>query len=205
MRPSLRIVATASGGGRTVANLLDRIERGSLDAEIRVVVTDRPCSAEERLRARGLTVERVAGASGMTPQEYASLFWARVEPLAPDLVCHCGFLRLLWIPPAWENRVLNIHPGLLPRFGGKGMYGDRVHRAVLESGVAESGCTVHIANNEYDRGPILVQRRVPVLPGDSVESLAARVFEAECEAYPEAIRLFAEGRLRVRDGKVSIR
>ncbi len=204
MARSLRIVATASGGGRTVGNLLDRIAAGALAAEIVGVVTDRRCAAEERLAARGVAVERVAATPGMDPADYAARFWARVAPLRPDLVCHCGFLRLLLIPPEWENRVLNIHPGLLPRFGGKGMYGDRVHRAVLDAGVAESGCTVHIANNEYDKGPILVQRRVPVLPGDTVESLAARVFEAECEAYPEAIRLFAGGRVRAGNGKVSL-
>jgi len=111
---------------------------------------------------------------------------------------------MLRIPPAWEGRVMNIHPGLLPDFGGQGMYGDRVHRAVLEAGVPESGCTVHFADNVYDHGPILVQRRVPVLEGDTPDRLAARVFEAECEAYPEAIALFAEGRIRSQDGEVSI-
>jgi phosphoribosylglycinamide formyltransferase-1 len=100
---------------------------------------------------------------------------------------------------------MNIHPGLLPKYGGKGMYGDRVHKAVLAAGEKESGCTVHVSDNEYDTGPKILERRVPVLVGDTVESLAARVFEAECEAYPEAIRLFAEGRLRMESGKVVIR
>jgi folate-dependent phosphoribosylglycinamide formyltransferase PurN len=100
---------------------------------------------------------------------------------------------------------MNIHPGLLPRYGGKGLYGDRVHTAVLAAGEKESGCTVHFADNEYDHGPKILERRVPVLPTDTAESLAARVFEAECEAYPEAIRLFAEGRLRIENGKAVIR
>ena len=99
---------------------------------------------------------------------------------------------------------MNIHPGLLPRFGGRGMWGDRVHRAVLEAGETQSGCTVHFADNEYDKGPVILRRTVPVLPGDTVDTLAARVFEQECVAYPEAIRLFAEGRLRIEKDRVSV-
>jgi folate-dependent phosphoribosylglycinamide formyltransferase PurN len=111
-----------------------------------------------------------------------------------------GFLQLLRIPDDFAGRVLNIHPALLPAFGGQGMYGRRVHKAVLAAGVKESGCTVHVADNEYDHGPIVLQRTVEVRPDDTPEALADRVFAAECEAYPEAIRLFAEGKLRL-DGR----
>lgn len=106
-----------------------------------------------------------------------------------ELVLLAGWLKLLRpIPPDYRGRVLNIHPSLIPAFCGKGFYGDRVHRAVLEAGVEETGCTVHFVDDEYDHGPVILQRRVPVLPGDDTQRLAARVFAAECEAYPEAVR-----------------
>jgi phosphoribosylglycinamide formyltransferase-1 len=108
-----------------------------------------------------------------------------------------GWLHLLPIPNDFRYRVLNIHPALLPSFGGKGMYGHHVHEAVLAYGAKVSGCTVHYADDTYDTGPILVQKCVPVLEGDTPTSLAARVFEAECEAYPEAIELIAEGRVTI--------
>src|SRR4029453_6931345 len=113
------------------------------------------------------------------------------------LVCMAGFLQLLPIPDDYYHRVLNIHPALLPAFGGKGMYGRRVHEAVLAAGVKVTGCTVHFADDSYDTGPILVQRCVPVKEGDDADALAARVFEAECEAYPEAIRLIASDRVTI--------
>lgn len=201
----LDVAVTFSGGGRTVLNMLEKIEAGELDARIVLAVTDRECKGIERIEAGNVAVERIPWTKGTTVDEYASRVWPRIEAAGAQLVCFCGFLRLLWIPDAWENRVMNIHPALLPKFGGKGMWGDHVHRAVLEAGEAESGCTVHFANNEYDKGPIIVQKRVPVLPDDTADSLAARVFVAECEAYPEAVRLFGEGRVDVESGKVTIR
>ena len=108
-----------------------------------------------------------------------------------DLVCMAGFTALWRIGPEFQGRVLNIHPALLPKFGGKGFYGDRVHQAVLAAGETESGCTVHLCDNQYDHGPVIVRRRVPVLPDDTVESLAARVFEQELIAYPQAVRRYA--------------
>jgi folate-dependent phosphoribosylglycinamide formyltransferase PurN len=127
-----------------------------------------------------------------------------VRQFDPQLVCLAGWLHLLPIPPDFHQRVLNIHPALLPAFGGKGMYGHHVHEAVLSYGAKVSGCTVHFADNTYDTGPILVQRCVPVLDGDTPDALAARVFAAECEAYPEAIRLMAEGRVKVEGRRVIV-
>ena len=121
-----------------------------------------------------------------------------------DLVILAGFLSLYQPPPALVGRVMNIHPALLPAFGGRGLYGDRVHRAVLESGVKLSGCTVHFADACYDHGPIILQAAVPVYDDDTVESLAARVFTAECELYPQAIQLYAEDRLRIVGRRVCI-
>jgi phosphoribosylglycinamide formyltransferase-1 len=104
-----------------------------------------------------------------------------------------GFLKHVLIPPDFENRVLNIHPALLPAFGGNGMYGLRVHEAVLAAGSKVSGCTVHFVDNVYDHGPVLLRREVTVMADDTPESLQARVFAAECEAYPAALRLLADG------------
>ena len=109
------------------------------------------------------------------------------------------------IPPEFAGRVMNIHPALIPAFCGKGYYGHHVHEAVLAAGVKLTGCTVHFADNEYDHGPIIVQKAVPVLDDDTPETLAARVFEMECEAYPEAIELFAAGRLVVEGRRVRIK
>ena len=135
-------------------------------------------------------------------EEFSDRIFAHCREAGVDLVCLAGFLQLLHIPEDFVNRVLNIHPALIPAFCGKGYHGLAVHRAALEMGVKVSGCTVHFADNEYDRGPIVSQRVVPVLDDDTPESLAARVFAAECEAYPQAIQWFAQGRLRVEGRRV---
>lgn len=199
-----RLVTLASGGGRTILNLQDKIEAGVLDAEIALVITNRDCKAVKRCRARGLPVEIVMWTKGTTPEAWGERVWPMIDAAGAGLVCNCGFLRLLLVPPHREGRIMNIHPALLPKYGGTGMYGDHVHRAVLDAGDAESGCTVHFVTSEYDTGPIILQRRVSVEPGDTVDTLAARVFEQECVAYPDAIRLFFEGRLCIGGGKVSI-
>ena len=114
-----------------------------------------------------------------------------------DLVVIGGFLKLLEIPPDFENRVVNVHPALIPAFCGKGFHGQHVHEAVLAQGARISGCTVHFVDNQYDHGPILLQRTVPVLDDDTPQTLAARVFAAECDAYLEALRLIASGRVEI--------
>jgi len=179
-----------SGGGRTLMNLHQRIVEGSLRAAIHVVVSSRAdAPGVEKARRAGLPVV-VVERRGLTAEAFDDAVTRAVE--GADLVCMAGFLSLWRIPQAWTGRVINIHPALLPEFGGKGMYGHRVHEAVLAAKKRESGCTVHLCDNEYDHGPILVQRRVLVLADDTSESLAARVFEAECIAYPEAIQRIIE-------------
>jgi phosphoribosylglycinamide formyltransferase 1 len=182
----VRLVCLISGSGTTLQNLIDRIAAGRLSATIDGVIASRPGIAGiARAERAGLPVRVVASKS--SESEYSEWVFAAVREWSPDRVCLCGWLKLLKIPDDFAGRVLNIHPSLLPAFGGPGMYGRHVHEAVLASGALETGCTVHIADNTYDTGPILVQRRVPVLPGDTPETLAARVFVAECDAYPEAI------------------
>lgn len=140
----------------------------------------------------------------LSPSGFGDRVWAAVRRFQPELVCFAGWLHLLPIAGDFRHKVLNIHPALLPAFGGKGMYGRRVHEAVLAYGAKVSGCTVHFADDTYDTGPVLVQKCVPVREGDDPDALAARVFEAECEAYPEAIRLIAEGRARVEGRRVVV-
>jgi len=178
-RPRLGVLL--SGSGRTLQNLLDRVVAGRLQGCIAGVASDRDDAfGLQRALEHGVEARHLKD-----PSET----WAWIEELDCDLVLLCGYLRLLPIVPEFEGRVLNIHPALLPEFGGKGMYGEHVHRAVLEAGRRESGCTVHLCDNEYDHGRVLVQARVPVLADDTATSLAARVFAAECEAYPAAVNL----------------
>ena len=175
-----RLGIVLSGTGRTLVNILKHVAAGELDAEVVCVISDRD-------GVLGLQHGRDAGIPTFhAPDSDAT--WRILLTHDVDLVCLCGYLRLLKIPADRSRSVLNIHPALLPKFGGKGFSGHHVHQAVLAAGDPESGCTVHYCDDEYDRGSILLQKRVPVLPDDTSDSLAARVFEAECEAYPEAIR-----------------
>ncbi|MFO0962358.1 MAG: phosphoribosylglycinamide formyltransferase [Phycisphaerales bacterium] len=184
----LRLGALASGTGRTVAGIADACARGELDAVVAVcVVTREGAGAAERCRGRGIPV-------AVVPPEPAADFDDRVDAAlrahGVELVCLCGYLRRLRVG-AWRGRALNIHPALLPDFGGAGMYGRRVHEAVLAAGRRESGCTVHWVDEQYDHGETVLQRRCPVEPGDTPETLAARVFAQEQLAYPQAIAIAA--------------
>ena len=175
-----------SGSGTTLQNLIDRGADGSLPATIVSVVASRPgIFGIERAERAGLPVTVV---ERKPVETFSERVFAAVRNSGADLVILAGWLHLLRIPPDFENRVLNIHPSLLPAFGGPGMYGRHVHEAVLASGATVSGCTVHFADNSYDTGPVVLRREVPVLDGDTPDTLAARVYAAECEAYPEAIR-----------------
>ena len=200
-KSKLRVGVLLSGGGSTVLNLLDEIEAGRLDAEIVCAIASRSCKGVDRLRARGLDVTIVPYKQIGDVAAYSAAINELLGAAGVGLVCMAGFLSLWHIPPQYEGKVMNIHPALLPSFGGQGMYGHHVHEAVLARGCKVSGCTVHFGTNEYDAGPIIVQKAVPVLEGDDADSLAERVMSAEREAYPEAVRLFAAGRLSI-DGRV---
>jgi phosphoribosylglycinamide formyltransferase-1 len=176
-----------SGSGRTLANLLGRIGRGDLPARVGVAIASRQCPGAQRARDANIPTLVMPGVIPAAELERA------LRAHGVELVALAGYLKLVDIPRAYEGRIANIHPALLPSFGGPGMHGRHVHEAVLASGARESGCTVHLVTAEYDRGPILLQRRCPVLPGDTPDTLAARVFAEECEAYPEAIRRWIAG------------
>jgi formyltetrahydrofolate-dependent phosphoribosylglycinamide formyltransferase len=201
----LNVAVLLSGRGRSLENLQHAIAEGRLSARIVVVVSSK-CDAYGLVRARQYGLDAVV----VPRQEYADVeaFNAAINAVLArypiDLVVLAGFLSLYQPPLALAGKVLNIHPALLPAFGGKGLYGNRVHRAVLAAGVKVTGCTVHFADAVYDHGPIILQAAVPVLDDDTVETLAARVFAVECKLYPQAIQLYAENRLRVEGRRVRI-
>jgi formyltetrahydrofolate-dependent phosphoribosylglycinamide formyltransferase len=201
----IRLAVLVSGGGTTLQNLLDRSADGRLRAEVVLVLSS---SAEafalERARRAGIAASAISRKESGSREECSRRIFEACRQARADLVCLAGFLQLVQVPDDFQGRVLNIHPALIPMFCGKGYYGRKVHEAALAYGIKVSGCTVHFADNEYDEGPIILQRTVPVLDDDTPDTLAARVFTAECEAYPEAIRLFAEGRLRLEGRRVRI-
>jgi len=201
----LRLVALVSGGGTTVKNLKAKIDAGDLNAEIVKLIASRPCRGSEWAEQTGLPCEIIRRKGYHSTEAFSQAVTAAVGPAEPDLVVLGGYLQLWRFPDAFDGRVMNIHPALLPGFGGKGLWGHHVHEAVLAAGCKVSGCTVHFCDMDYDTGPIIVQRTAPVLEGDTPDTLAARVFEQECIAYPEAIRLFAEGRLRIEGRVVHVR
>ena len=201
----LRIAVLLSGTGRSLENLQQEIAAGRLHANIAVVVSSKPGAyGLERAKAHGLDAVAVPRREHADLEAFNAAINAVLVPYDVDLVVLAGFLSLYQPLPALTGRVMNIHPALLPAFGGKGFYGDRVHQAVLDSGVKVSGCTVHFADSQYDHGPIILQTAVSVLDDDTVPSLAARVFAAECEAYPRAIQLFGDDRLRLEGRRVRI-
>lgn len=190
-----RLGVLLSGSGRTLENLLEVIDRGELDAEIVCAVSSRAnVRGIEIARSAGIPIEIVTRKQHPDPAAHSRAILATVEPYAVDLLILAGYLRQLTVEPGWEGRMLNIHPALLPQAeayaAGRGKYGDHVHAAVLAHGDTVSGATVHVVTAEYDAGPPVLQREVPVLPGDTPSSLAARVFTVECELYPEAIRQY---------------
>lgn len=201
----IRVGVLVSGGGTTLQNFLDRIAAGQLRAEIVVVVSNNANAfALERARGAGIATAFVSRKEAGSTEDFSRRIFDRLRDARVDLVCMAGFLQLIHVPDDFLHRVMNIHPALIPAFCGKGYYGKHVHEAVLQYGAKISGCTVHFADNQYDHGPIILQRAVPVRDDDTPATLAARVFEEECAAYAEAITLFAEGRLRLDGRRVCI-
>jgi phosphoribosylglycinamide formyltransferase-1 len=199
----LRLAVLISGGGTTLKNLIQKISAGKFDAKIELVISS-------STKADGLAIASDAGipklvvapSKSQSPDEFSEATFGPCREAGVHIVAMGGYLKHVLIPPDFENRVTNIHPALIPACCGPGMYGHRVHEAVLESGAKLSGCTVHFVDNKYDHGPIILQRTVPVLDDDTPETLAARVFAVECEAYPEALRLIGRGKVRVAGRRV---
>jgi formyltetrahydrofolate-dependent phosphoribosylglycinamide formyltransferase len=197
----INLAVLLSGSGTTLQNLIDEIAAKRLHARIKLVIASRPgLLGIQRATDAGLPFALMDRREFADVASFSREVFSAIEKAQVDLVCLAGWLCLLDLPAAYAGRVMNIHPALLPSFGGKGMYGKKVHQAVLDRGCKVTGCTVHFVDAAYDTGPIILQRACPVEEGDTAELLAHRVFEEEKIAYPEAIRLFAAGRLRI-DGR----
>ena len=194
----MRIAVLISGGGTTLRNLIDYRKSGKLSVEIAHVLSNNP-------KAKGLDFGKDAGieTSVVNHREFDSTehfsreVYRVIETSGADLVVMGGFLRKLLIPDEYTNRVINIHPSLIPSFCGHGFYGKKVHQGVLDYGCKVTGCTVHFVDNQYDHGPIIAQQAVAVMPGDDANTLAARVFQSECELYPKVIQAIADQKIEV--------
>jgi formyltetrahydrofolate-dependent phosphoribosylglycinamide formyltransferase len=198
----IKLAVLVSGTGTTLQNLADQISAKQLDASIAVVIGSKPDLLGLKRAADAKLMNFVVDRREFPSiADFSKQVFSLCDDAGVDLVCLAGWLCLLEIPQKYAGRVMNIHPALLPSFGGKGMFGHRVHEAVLAHGCKVSGCTVHFVDAEYDAGPIILQRTCAALDSDTPETLAARVFEQEKLAYPEAIRLFADNRLKV-DGRI---
>jgi len=212
---TLKLVVLLSGGGTTLENIYEHIEQHNLPATVDLVISSKPeAYGVQRAINHGTehvvvssSDHRVQNSNGKSRTDWCKMsdaLNALILPRKPDLICFAGFMCMYVLPDELEGKVMNIHPALIPSFCGKGMYGHHVHEAVVKSGVKVSGCTVHFVNNEYDAGPIILQRTCPVYDTDTPDDVAVRVGIEERVAYPEAIRLFAQGRLSIRDRVVEI-
>lgn len=205
----LRLCVLVSGGGTNLQALIDAVEDGRIqDAEIAMVISNNQGAyALDRAREHGIPCRCISPKDYSGREEFNDAFIAAVTESAPDLIVLAGFLVVLpqRFIRMYENRIINIHPSLLPAFGGKGYYGLKVHEAALARGVKLTGATVHFVDEGTDTGPIILQKAVPVKDGDTPERLQRRVMEqAEWKLLPEAVNLIASGRVTVTGHKVYI-
>ncbi|WP_026166487.1 phosphoribosylglycinamide formyltransferase [Gracilimonas tropica] len=184
------IVVFASGSGTNFQSLIDAIARGDLSAQISGLITNRTnIGAIHRAQKHGIPV-KVIDPDILSEDHFADQLINQIHHWNADLIVLAGYLKKIpaSVIEAYSNRILNIHPALLPKFGGKGFYGLNVHQAVIEAGEQESGCSVHIVTEEFDKGPVIAQTKVKILPGDTPESLAKRILAEEHKLYPKAIQ-----------------
>ncbi len=205
MKDPLPLVVLISGTGSTLQHLIEQIRQGHLSARIVKVISSRAhVLGVERAKQAHLPTEIISRKSFSSWEDFATATFDSIQQTEAQYVILAGYMQRLMIPRAYENRVLNIHPSLLPAFGGQGMYGHHVHEAVLEYGAKVTGCTVHFVDEEYDHGPIIAQTPVWVEAEDTPESLAARVQQAERALYPEVIQALAEGRVSIQGRRVRV-
>ncbi len=194
----LNLACLASGSGTNLQAIIDNIDSGKIPARIVAVIVNEPgAQALARAERHRLPAFLIDHRNYRSRSDFEQAMIEVIDRQGAELICLCGFMRILTphFVSRYPGRIINIHPALLPKFGGRNFYGRRVHQAVLQAGEAESGCTVHFVDAEVDHGPIILQRRVPVLPGDTPESLAQRVLAQEHIAYPQAIALIAQGQV----------
>jgi phosphoribosylglycinamide formyltransferase-1 len=205
--PGLRLALFASGGGTNVQAILDAVADGTLDADVRLLVSNTPgAGALRRAERAGVPTAVLDPDAHDGPTAFGEALLTVLGEHGADFVALAGYLRRIPsnVVEAFRGRITNVHPALLPAFGGAGMYGRRVHEAVLAYGAHWTGATVHLVDETYDTGPVVLQEPIPVLPSDTADTLAARVLRVEHALYPEALRLFAEGRVAVDGRRVSI-
>jgi len=206
MTTPLRVAVLLSGEGTSLENLCERIDAGEVPARVVLVLSSKAdAGGLRRAERRGIPAVAVPRKAFPDVHAFNDALHAELAKHEVDLVALLGFLSIFELRGRWEGRCINVHPALIPAFCGRGMYGRRVHEAVLAAGVKVTGATVHFADDRYDTGPILLQEAVPVLEDDTPDTLAARVQAAERRLVPEAIRLIAEGRVTIEDGRTRIR
>lgn len=201
----ITIAVLISGTGRTLQNFIERIAAGTLDVQIKLVVSSTPKAKGLQYAEKANIPARIIEKKNFATQEtFSDEIFNACRDAEVDYVIMAGYLKLLTIPEDFTNRVLNIHPSLIPAFCGQGFYGSAVHEAAIQYGVKISGCTVHFVNNVYDQGPVFIQKTVPVLESDTPQTLSERIFEQENIAYPEALQLLAEKKVVVEGRRVRI-
>lgn len=201
----MKIAVLISGSGRTLKNFIDRAAAEELPIEIKLVISSSArASGLQHAESVGIPTHVFDRRESDSDADYGKAIFAACRAAEVDFVLMAGFLKLVPVPDDFAGRVLNIHPSLIPAFCGHGMYGNRVHQAVLDYGAKLTGCTVHFVDNEYDAGPIIWQQPVPVFDDDTADTLAARVFEAEKEAYPHVLKLMAAGKIKLEGRQVRI-
>lgn len=205
----LKLAVLISGSGRTLKNFIDLVAEGQSPVDIRLVISSTPKAGGLKFAGDAGIPTRVirrqdfaTGAAG--DPAYGDAVFDACREARVDYAVMAGFLKLAPVPDDFLGRVVNIHPALIPAFCGPGMYGNRVHQAVLDAGAKVTGCTVHFVDNQYDHGPIIWQQPVPVFDDDTVDTLAKRVFEVEKEAYPHVLQLLAAGRIKLEGGRATI-
>ncbi|MEK7484643.1 MAG: phosphoribosylglycinamide formyltransferase [Planctomycetota bacterium] len=201
MEKPISLAVLISGTGSTLKNLW--ISRQRIPAEILLVINSKAGSlGAEWARNQNIPVKEIIRKEYSHFEAFSHAITHELDRVKPELIILAGFIHHYQIPPHYKNQVMNIHPSLIPAFCGKGFYGEKVHQAVLDRGVQYSGCTVHFADNDYDQGPIILQRVVEVTPEDTIQTLSTRVFLAECEAYPQAIQWFQQKKLKIQGNRV---
>lgn len=201
----LKLAVLISGGGRTLKNLLNLAAAGELPVDVRLVVSSSgKAGGLQFARDADIPAEVFLRGKYDSDQAYGDAIFGACREAGVDYVVMAGFLKLAPVPDDFAGRVLNIHPSLIPAFCGHGMFGHHVHQAVLDYGAKVTGVTVHFVDNQYDNGPIIWQQPVPVFDDDTADTLAARVFETEKEAYPHVLRMLARGRIALDGRRVRI-
>lgn len=200
----MKIAVFVSGKGTNLLNIIKKQKDGFLKSEVGIVISDRECEAIESSKRAGIQTKVADPRSFRDEMDFGVELLDSLRKSGTDFIVLAGYLKKIpdVVVKQYANRVINIHPALLPSFGGKGMYGLRVHQSVIDYGCKVSGATVHIVDTEYDHGPVVIQKCVKVENGDTAESLASRIHQLEYELLPDAIKLFEENRVKIEGRRV---